>query len=475
MSFARVINFPRTLSFRLTLWYGIIFTLSCGLAFIFFYILITTTLKQRLDDRLSEKLSEFEAIYNLQGLDEVKAAALIESQTSGEKKVFFRLLYASGVAFSSSNMSYWQAIGVNRNAVHRLIAGHTRAFETLTIPGRQERVRIAYGVIGKGIVVQLGYTMENDTAFIVIFKKMFFVIMSVLMITAVLVGWFMARRALSGVEAVTRTARQISVSDLGRRVPIMSRHEEIDRLAVTFNQMLDRIEELIDGIREMGDNIAHDLKSPIARIRGMAEIGLGEADAKTGELDVVGSIIEECDRLLDMIDTMLMISKTDAGTDEIAAEPVDIADIVRDAAALFAPLAEDQGVRITCDMPDCLMVEGDRKLLQRVIANLLDNAIKYTPTPGTIDISAIDGKSKDSTVNVSIKDTGVGIHPDNLPRIFDRFFRCDQSRSTEGAGLGLSLARSVARSHGGDILADSRLGKGSVFTLRLPRIRTGTQ
>ena len=121
MPFARTIKLHRSLSFRLTLWYGIVFTLSSCLAFLFFYVLITTNLRQRLDDRLSDKISEFEAIYNLQGLEDVKSAALIESQAAGEKKIFFRLLYASGVAFSSSNMTYWQEIGINRYAVGQLV------------------------------------------------------------------------------------------------------------------------------------------------------------------------------------------------------------------------------------------------------------------------------------------------------------------------------------------------------------------
>ena len=215
MSFGRMIRLPQTLSFRLTLWYGLIFSISSCLAFLFFYVLITTNLKKQLDDRLSQKISEFEAIYNLQGLDEVKEAALIESRAAGEKKIFFRLLYASGVAFSSSNMSYWRAIGINRKAVRQLMTSRSRVYETLSIPGRDDRVRIAYGVIGHKIVVQLGYSMETDIAFVAIFKRIFFVTMSALIITAVLVGWFMARRAVSGVEAVTRTARQISESDLG--------------------------------------------------------------------------------------------------------------------------------------------------------------------------------------------------------------------------------------------------------------------
>jgi heavy metal sensor kinase len=468
MSFAAMIRLPRTLSFRLTLWYGVIFSVSSCAAFLFFYGLITTHLRERLDSHLAEKISEFEVIYNLQGLDEVKTAALMESQAAGERKVFFRLLYAGGVAFSSSNMSYWREIGINRHAVEQLVDGISRTYETLTLPGRPERVRIAYGVIGRGVVVQLGYAMESDSAFIAVFKKLFLVTMSVLILTAVLVGWFMARRALSGVEAVTRTAQQISETDLSRRVPIRARHEEVDRLAVTFNQMLDRIEKLVVGIREMGDNIAHDLKSPVARIRGMAEMSLAAPPGSGDDWTLAGSTIEECDRLLDMINTMLMISKTDAGVGTLTRAPVNMAEVVRGAAALFAPLAEDRGLAMTCRTDDPLMVAGDLKMLQRTVANLVDNAISYTPAPGQVDIRAFRDKTDGARITVVVEDSGVGIDQADLPKIFDRFFRCDQSRASGGAGLGLSLAQAIVHAHAGTIQVVSRPGKGSAFTVSLP-------
>jgi heavy metal sensor kinase len=438
------------------------------MAFLFFYVLISTNLKERLDSQLSEKISEFEAIYNLQGIEEVKNAALIESQAAGEKKIFFRLLYASGVAFSSSNMTYWREIGINRDAVGQLVKDRLRTYETLSIPGRTDRVRIAYGVIGKGVVVQLGYSMESDTAFIAIFKRLFLISMSALILTAVLAGWFMARRALSGVEAVTRTARQISETDLGRRVPIMARHEEIDRLAVTFNQMLDRIEKLVAGMREMGDNIAHDLKSPVARIRGMAEISLAQDKGDREDLTLAGSTIEECDRLLDMINTMLLISKTDAGAGDLTSESVDMSDVIRGAVALFAPLAEDGGVALNCQTQDDLTVQGDLRMLQRAMANLVDNAIKYTQARGSVDIRGYRDMTDAGKVKVSVSDNGIGITPDDLGKVFDRFYRCDQSRATGGSGLGLSLVKSIALAHQGDIRVESTPGKGSVFTLVLP-------
>ncbi len=467
MSSVNRFSFLRTLSFRLTLWYGVIFSLLFCLAFFFFYVFITNNLMQRLDNSLAEKISEFEAIYNLQGIEDVKAAALAESQAAGEKKIFLRLLYASGVAFSSSNMSYWHQIGINRDAVGRLVEGGSNVYETLTLPGRADRVRIVYGIIGRGVVVQLGYTMENDTAFIGIFKKIFLLTMFVFFLTAVLVGWFMARRALSGVEAVTRTARQISETDLSRRVPVPARHEEVDRLAVTFNQMLDRIEKLVTGIREMSDNIAHDLKSPVARIRGLAELSLSGTTGATDE-QLAANSIEECDRLLDMINTMLMISKTDAGAGDLKIIKVNISEEIRRAVALFSPLAEDKGLLMICEVPDRLILEGDLKLLQRAIANLIDNAIKYTSAPGKIDIRVFHDKENTEKIHVIVKDNGVGISDQDLPKVFNRFFRCDQSRATGGSGLGLSLARAIARGHGGDVDVESTIGKGSIFTLSLP-------
>jgi heavy metal sensor kinase len=459
----------RTLSFRLTLWYGVAFTVSFGLAFLFLYLLISTQLRQRLDDRLSDKISELEAIYNLQGLEEVKAAARIESQAAGEKKVFFRLLYASGVAFSSSNMSYWRQIGINRNAVDQLVEDRSRAYETVVIAHRSERVRIAYGIIGSGIVAQVGYSMEGDAAFISIFKKIFLITMSALIITAVLVGWFMARRALSGVEAVTRTAQQISESDLSRRVPVLARNDEIDRLALTFNQMLDRIENLVADIREMSDNIAHDLKSPLTRIRGIAEMSFSESPGHRGDETLAGRVIEECDRLLDMINTMLIISKTDAGVDSTDVAVVDMAGVVRDAAMLFAPLAEDKRIVLTCEAEDALMVSGNLRMLQRAVSNLVDNAIKYTPEQGRVDIRGWKDLKNNEMITLSIADSGPGIQREDLSKIFNRFYRCDQSRTTEGAGLGLSLSRAIARAGGGEIIAASIPGEGSVFTLTLPR------
>ena len=181
---------------------------------------------------------------------------------------------------------------------------------------------------------------------------------------------------------------------------------------------------------------------------------------------MAASTIEECDRLLDMINTMLMISKTEAGVDQLSREEIDLAVLVREACELFEPNAEDQGVTLNCDGSGGIPFIGDTRMIQRMFSNLLDNAIKYTPSGGSVTVSVAE---KDNQVMVSFKDTGCGISPDDLPRVFERFYRCDQSRSQAGVGLGLSLARAIARAHGGDITATSSPNQGSTFTVILPK------
>jgi heavy metal sensor kinase len=468
MSLKKILSLRHTLAFRLTLWYAGIFTISTCVAFLFFYLLITSVIRERTDQELVNQVGQFSTILNLQVIDAVKRLAILEAQAAGVKKIFFRLLYPSGDVFSSSNMSYWQNIGVHRSAIRSLLAGQRHVFETIVIPDRKHKVRILYGIIGPGILLQLGQSMENYARFIEAFQKIFTATMALLIVLAAAVGWFMARRVLSGVETISRTARNISGGALENRVPVKSKGDEIDQLAITFNQMLDRIQTLVTGIQEISDNIAHDLRSPITRIRGIAEVTLTTGKNMTEYENMAASTIEECDRLLDMINTMLMISKTEAGVNKLEHKELNIPAVVQEACELFQPIAEDKGLVLSCDVSGNGSINGDVPLIQRMIANLLDNAIKYTPPGGNVSIDV--ETDPDHTVIVSVRDTGIGISPDELDHIFDRFYRCDQSRSKPGVGLGLSLARTIARAHGGDIRVSSRPGKGSTFTVILPRL-----
>jgi heavy metal sensor kinase len=463
----KITDIRHTLAFRLTLWYAGIFMLSAGVAFFFFYLLITSVMRQQTDQSLSSEVRAFSSILSSQGPDAVKRQALLQAQAAGEKKIFFRLLYITGQVFSSSNMSYWRDIGINKTVIKRLLDSQPPIFDTINIPDRKHKIRVLYAVIGPGMILQLGQSMENHTRIIEVFRKVFIITMVILFALAVVVGWFMARRALEGVETVTRTARRISEANLEKRVPVKKRADEIDQLALTFNQMLDRIENLVTGIREMSDNIAHDLKSPITRIRGIAEVSLTSGSSLKEYESMAAGTIEECDRLLDMINTMMIISRTEAGVNQFDYQKMDIANIVRDACDIFQSPAEDKGHTMACSGDENINIYGDIRLIQRMVANVLDNAIKYTPVNGKIDVTVSTGG--DQTVQITVKDNGMGISGRDLEHIFERFYRCDPSRSQAGTGLGLSFARAAARAHNGDITVASTPGEGSTFTVMLPK------
>ncbi len=281
-------------------------------------------------------------------------------------------------------------------------------------------------------------------------------------------GWLMAKRALSGVEEVTRAAVDITNGALDRRVPITGRGDEIDRLAQAFNAMVNRVRDLIGQMREITENIAHDLRSPITRMRGVAEMDITGVGKNIDEdhAAMAGTIIEECDRLLGMINAMLDISEAESGLMKLVPQDVDLVALLRDVCDLFQPLAEDRNITMVIRAPETLSMRGDLKKLQRVFSNLVDNAIKYTHHGGSVGISV---EEIPSAALIRVENPGDGISEEDLPHIFDRFFRGEKNRSTPGNGLGLSLARAFVLVHGGTIRAESTPGQDTRFVITLPR------
>ena len=284
-------------------------------------------------------------------------------------------------------------------------------------------------------------------------------------IVAALVGWFLARKAMLNVEAVTLTAIDISKGSYDKRVKVKKQFYEIDRLANTFNIMLDRIQALIKSMREITDNIAHDLRSPLTRIRGIAEMTLFKKNSIKDYENMAASTIEECDKLIEMVNTMLDITETETGVVEFKIEKVDLSKLILDACELFRPTANEKSINIITILPDKLHFQGERNRLQRLITNLLENAIKYTEPGGSVSIS---GSLDNGQINIRFEDTGIGNSEKDLPKIFERFYRCDRSRSQAGIGLGLSLAKAIANAFGGSIRVESIQNKGSAFLVALP-------
>ncbi len=466
MFLKRLKALSRSLAFRLTLWYAGIFALSSCLAFVFFYYVIIDVLREQTDENLRRQLSAFSGIMQVEGITGVQQIAAMDALSGGDQKRLIRLLSRFGTEFTAAGTDYWQNVGVNAEAIRSLLTNGRPVIETVVLPERRDSLRIIYGMIGPGVIMQLGRSLAGEIRLINVFQRLFLTTLGLIFLLAAIIGWFLARRALSGVGGIAAAARKISAGDLESRAPVSGRQDEIDQLAGTLNHMLDRIQTLIRGISEMSDNIAHDLKSPVTRIRGLAEITLTTTQSDDDYENMAASTIEECDRLLEMINAMLFISRAEVGVREVRPESVALKALVGDAVLLFETTAADKQLGLCFEAVTDARVKGDARMLQRMIANLLDNAIRYTPPGGRIEVTV--GTAADSGARIEFRDTGIGIAAEDHERIFERFYRCDPSRTESGSGLGLSLARAVARAHGGDISVASTPGEGSTFSVILP-------
>ncbi len=277
-------------------------------------------------------------------------------------------------------------------------------------------------------------------------------------------GLLMTRNVLRRVEAVNRTSASIIEGDFSERVPVTGSGDEFDQLAANLNAMLDQIERLMAGMRQVTDNIAHDLRTPLSRLRARLEVTLLERPDANRYAEALAETIAEADHLLGTFNALLSIAEAEAGARREAMAEVDLDDIARSVADLYEPVAEEKGLKLILDISAPAPVRGDRHLLSQAIANLLDNAMKYTPAGEVrLAVRRIDG----AHIQLEIADTGPGVPTALRERVFDRFFRLENSRSTPGNGLGLSLVRAVAKLHGGDIRLEDN-GPGLKVVLVLP-------
>ncbi len=466
MWFAKMRLAVNTLAFRLTVYYAAIFTISAVIALLVIYLMTSAVLLQNLDEDLQVDVAELAAMFHEEGLNPLLEELQSEANSEGTEEFFFRLINADGQELLTSDLSPWRGLE-NPAAVIRMIEAKKGVqLKTLELPEWEQAARVVYARIAPGLYLQMAESLEENEELLEIIVGIFARTLILILLLGAGTGWIMARRALSGVEEVTRTARRITKGDFSQRVPVKSRGHEIERLATTFNYMLDRIHALITGIREVTDNIAHDLRSPITSIRGTAETTLMTAESIDDYKVMAGNTIEECDRLLGMINAMLDLSEADAGAGKLKVEQVDVTRLAAQACELFQPLAEEKELTLALQAPLHCTILGDTKKIQRLVANLLDNALKYTPTGGTINVAV---SCDDLKVEIAVNDNGIGIAGHDLPYIFQRFYRCDKSRSQEGTGLGLSLALAIARAHGGDIAVKSEIDKGSSFVVTMPR------
>ena len=285
-------------------------------------------------------------------------------------------------------------------------------------------------------------------------------------------GFFVSRRVLNRVEAMTDKAQTIMAGDLAGRLPVAGTGDELDRLAEHLNAMLERIEALMRGLKEVSDNIAHDLKTPLTRLRNRCEQALRGSAGVADYRAALEATIAESDELIRTFNALLMIARAESGQARDNMTEFDAAEIARDVGELYEPLADEKGIALTVDAPAAAPVRGNRELVSQALANLIDNAIKYAGPNGKLNGApaeiVVKAGNDGERISLSVADRGPGIAEADRGRVVERFVRLEQSRSEPGSGLGLSLAAAVARLHGGELkLEDNHPGLRS--TIALPR------
>ncbi|MGO9700263.1 MAG: ATP-binding protein [Xanthobacteraceae bacterium] len=284
-------------------------------------------------------------------------------------------------------------------------------------------------------------------------------------------GFFVSRRVLRRVDAMTETAHTIMAGDLSGRLPVAGTGDELDRLAENLNAMLERIEALMRGLKEVSDNIAHDLKTPLTRLRNRCEQALRGAKRDADYRTALESTIAESDELIRTFDALLMIARAEAGHARDNMTDFDAAEIVRDVGELYEPLADEKGLALKVEAPLTAPVRGNRELVSQALANLVDNAIKYagpekSKTNGAAAEIVVEAGADGERITLTVADHGPGIPEADRGRVVERFVRLEQSRSEPGSGLGLSLASAVARLHGGELkFEDNHPGLKSIIAL----------
>ncbi len=280
-------------------------------------------------------------------------------------------------------------------------------------------------------------------------------------------GYLLVGRALSPVDQITRSAERITSRNLGERLPVAKSGDELERLSIALNHMISRLDEAFQYSKRFVADASHELRTPLTVLRGELEAMLEDVKLSAEHHEAVAGLLEEVERLATIVEGLFALSRLDAGEAQREGVPFDLGELTTSTADQMALLAEDKRISVTCNAPKGVLVKGDRARLKQVIVNLLDNAIKYTPEGGEVGlIVSADGRN----AVLEVADSGIGIPPEALPHVFERFFRVDKARSREmgGAGLGLSIVKSICTAHDGRVEVNSAPGQGSRFRVELP-------
>ena len=448
------------LSTRIAVANAAAFLLTTVLTYWVLGLLLGRYLAREVDRNLKSDLLDLSMVVATGNRDDIARELARFGYGAGTAKAFARVSDPTGTVFATSDMAAWPEIAEMPVAVTEALF----AWATLETREHPDGARVLTFRAEDGTVLEIGVDLADSHALLDKVRLALAGVLGLALVMATVLVWAATRRSLTVIEEVSETARQITEElDFSRRVPEGARGtRETARLAAAFDTLIDKISVLVRGQKHVMDAIAHDIRSPVARMRAAAETRLAaEGDA------IAAKVIEQCDYILSLVNMLLDISAAETKTGYLQREIVDLTALISEAVELFDAVAEDTERRLTLAAEPGVRIESDRRTLQRVIANLLDNALKYTRTGDGIEVVL---STRESSVVVTVTDSGPGIAAGSLPRIFERFFRGEAGRSTPGSGLGLAFCKAAAEAMGGSLGCESKPGEGTRFTLELPKV-----
>jgi signal transduction histidine kinase len=449
-----------SLAFRLTIWYAASFIIiGCALSLISYFYLASAVRDNR--KLIQSKLNEVASAVQSDGVDAVDRLVTEKYPVHGRRTVFIRLLDSQGNVRFQSYPEIWEEFP---SAPRGAVAVGVWHYVPSTID--RDVLELTTVRLPNGDLLQAGKEIQDRKEILERYRETIIGVTSGMMLIGLAGGAWLAFRALKPVRDITAATRSmVATGSVTARVPERGRGDELDDLSVLFNQMLARTDAVITGMRNALDNVAHDLRTPLTRLRGIAEIALRTEDGVEPQRDALVSCIEESDRILVLLNRLMDISEAETGSMRLNIEPVDVAGLIDETVGLYESVAEEKQITIAVDCPPEVRIAGDRARMRQVLANLLDNAIKYNAERGHVWIKAA---LQNQHVAISVRDDGCGINPEDRSRIWDRLHRGDRTRSQPGLGLGLSLVRAIVSAHKGHVEVQSTPGQGAVFTVSLP-------